>query len=94
MGAAVRAGRAFAGVVRNYRKDGTPFWNEVTIRPVRTNGHVERFVGTVDDVTKITELDAAKRQADMDVVAAKARTEAERNITAYIFHEFRMQTKL
>ena len=57
---AVRTGKSYSGTVRNYKKDGTPFWNEVTIRAVRIDSHIEEFVGTIDDVTEKIELEAAK----------------------------------
>ena len=39
-------------VVRNYRKDGTMFWNEVTIAPVFDNqGAIQYFVGVQNDIT-------------------------------------------
>ncbi|WP_136718468.1 PAS domain S-box protein [Halorientalis salina] len=39
-------------VLRNYRKDGTVFWNHVTIAPIRDeNGEVTNFVGFQEDVT-------------------------------------------
>ena len=50
---------------------------------------VERFIGTVDDVTEKIELAAAKRGAEMAVLAAETRARAERDVTAYVFHEFR-----
>ena len=34
-GAAVREGRHCTVVLRNYRKDGNLFWNELSIYPVR-----------------------------------------------------------
>lgn len=39
-------------VLRNYRKDGTMFWNEVSISPVRDkNGVLTHFIGMQNDVT-------------------------------------------
>ncbi|MFC7042008.1 PAS domain S-box protein [Halonotius sp. GCM10025705] len=39
--------------LRNYRKDGTPFWNRVTIAPVRDDdGEVVNYVGFQEDVTE------------------------------------------
>jgi len=39
--------------LRNYRKDGTPFWNRVTIAPVRDDdGVVVNFIGFQQDVTE------------------------------------------
>ena len=37
----------------NYRKDGTPFWNDLYVAPVRDgDGHVTHFVGVQHDVSK------------------------------------------
>lgn len=39
--------------LRNYRKDGTPFWNDLYISPVRDNdGQVAHFVGVQHDITE------------------------------------------
>ncbi len=39
-------------VIRNYRKDGAPFWNELTISPVHDGrGQVTHFVGVLVDIT-------------------------------------------
>lgn len=40
------------GVIRNYRKDGTPFWCDVYIAPVRDDdGEVHHFVSAMYDIT-------------------------------------------
>jgi signal transduction histidine kinase len=40
-------------VLRNYRKDGTLFWNELSVYPVRDEeGRVANFVGVQNDVTE------------------------------------------
>jgi len=40
-------------VIKNYRKDGTEFWNELTLSPVRDGtGKVIRYLGIQDDVTQ------------------------------------------
>jgi diguanylate cyclase (GGDEF)-like protein/PAS domain S-box-containing protein len=39
--------------LRNYRKDGTLFYNELHIAPVRSaKGHVTNFVGVLNDITE------------------------------------------
>jgi PAS domain S-box-containing protein len=49
---ATRANRPATVELINYRKDGTPFWNEVHISPVRdARGEVVRFVGVQVDVS-------------------------------------------
>src|SRR5215204_1453210 len=42
---AVREGRPCTVVLKNYRKDGTPFWNELSIYPVRDEeGRLTNFL--------------------------------------------------
>ncbi len=39
--------------LRNYRKDGTLFWNELRVSPVRNaRGRVTHFVGVLNDITE------------------------------------------
>ncbi|WP_323674782.1 ATP-binding protein [Halorubellus sp. PRR65] len=38
--------------LRNYRADGTSFWNRVTVAPVYDDGAVTHYVGIQDDVTE------------------------------------------
>jgi PAS domain S-box-containing protein len=53
MRAALNAGQPFEGEILNYRKDGSPFWNELTIAPiVDPAGGAIRFVGIQRDVTE------------------------------------------
>ncbi|KZE37835.1 biphenyl 2,3-dioxygenase [Bhargavaea cecembensis] len=47
---AIRKEATVTVTVKNYKKDGTPFWNRVHIEPVRTGGRLF-FVGTQTDVT-------------------------------------------
>src|SRR5690349_19841233 len=38
--------------VRNYRKDGTPFWNELSLNPIlNADGDVTHFLGKLTDVS-------------------------------------------
>ena len=51
--AAVLEGRHCSVVLRNYRKDGTLFWNELSIYPVRDEKRrVTNFVGVQNDITE------------------------------------------
>ncbi len=50
--AALEEGRDCKVVLQNYRKDGSPFWNELSVSPVRDEqGRLVNFVGVLDDVT-------------------------------------------
>ncbi|MDO8188962.1 EAL domain-containing protein [Conexibacter sp. JD483] len=52
MRAAVRSGEECWVTVRNYRRDGSPFWNEIFLMPVRDDdGVVRRYIGILHDVT-------------------------------------------
>ncbi|MFC0679655.1 PAS domain-containing protein [Lysobacter korlensis] len=49
---AIHAGRDCLVTLRNYRKDGSMFWNELSLAPMRgPDGRVWRYVGIQKDVT-------------------------------------------
>jgi sigma-B regulation protein RsbU (phosphoserine phosphatase) len=55
--------------ILNYRKDGEPFWNRLSITPIRDDaGVVTHFVGIQSDVT-------ARRRAEDALTAAKTELE-------------------
>ena len=65
---AIREQRSCRVVVRNYRKDGTLFFQEMSISPVHDEqGHLTHFIGIQDDITarKLLE-DRLARQALLD----------------------------
>jgi PAS domain S-box-containing protein len=67
--AAIESEQSATVELQNYRKDGEPFWNEVTIAPVRDpDGDVTHYVGFQNDVTDRKEAELAlereRRQLD------------------------------
>src|SRR4029079_3281952 len=54
--------------LKNFRKDGTLFWNEYTLAPVRDeSGQVTHFVGGMNDVTEAkTYEEQLAHQANFD----------------------------
>jgi PAS domain S-box-containing protein/diguanylate cyclase (GGDEF)-like protein len=53
---ALATGQDTDTVLLNFRKDGTPFWNEVSISAVRNSaGQITHFIGTQIDVTERVE---------------------------------------
>jgi diguanylate cyclase (GGDEF)-like protein/PAS domain S-box-containing protein len=61
---AIDTARPFQGELLNYRKDGTPFWNDLSLTPVfDARGQVSQYVGVQRDVT-------ARRQADAQLLLA------------------------
>jgi len=70
---ATRERRPATVELRNYRKDGTPFWNEVHISPVRDErGEVVRFVGVQVDVSAYREEQRRLVREQTARVAAQA----------------------
>ncbi len=50
---AIKKGESCQVEVRNYKKDGTLFWNEVSINPIKNeNGIVTHFIGIQNDITE------------------------------------------
>lgn len=49
---AIKNGAVFSGEILNYRKDKTPYWNELTITPVRNaENEITNFIGVVRDIS-------------------------------------------
>lgn len=69
---AVKSNQPCRQVIRNYRKDGTPFWNELSLSTVKNqaDGHTY-FVGVQKDVT--TQVKAQQRVAQLEKELAEAR---------------------
>ena len=65
---AIRLREEGGALLRNYRKDGALFWNDVHIAPVRTPDEmVTHFVGVLNDVTEIKRYEEElERQASVD----------------------------
>lgn len=72
--AAIQNESPITTVLRNYRKDGRRFYNELTISPVRDNeGKLVAFVGIQNDIT--ARIDAEQRISDFySVVSHELRT--------------------
>jgi PAS domain S-box-containing protein len=69
MRAAIDAEEPVSVELRNYRKDGTQFWNRVSIAPVRDDdGTVTNYVGFQQDVTE-------RRQREQDLQLFKRAVE-------------------
>jgi PAS domain S-box-containing protein len=84
---AVAAGEECHVTILNYRKDGTPFWNELRITPLRNDaGIVTHFVGVQADVTDRTEFEESLRRAE---ARAQAASQAKSEFLANMSHEIR-----
>jgi sigma-B regulation protein RsbU (phosphoserine phosphatase) len=64
--------------ILNYRKDGTTFWNRLSITPVRdAAGAVTHFIGVQSDIT-------ARRQAEEALQRSKAALEHDMRLAARV----------
>lgn len=71
---ALREQRECRVLLRNYKKDGTPFWNDLTVTPVRNEmGRVVQFAGVQFDVS---EREHALRRASTESAIIRALAES------------------
>ena len=57
--------RKGVAILKNFRKDGTPFWNELSLSPISDdNGQLTHYVGIQTDVTKRVDLEMALRESE------------------------------
>jgi PAS domain S-box-containing protein len=84
---AVTAGRAATVTIRNYRKDGKTFWNEVNISPLKDeSGRLIHFVGILQDVTNRMRTEDNLREAKTQ---AEVANRAKSDFVAKMSHELR-----
>ena len=68
--AAIKAQREGKAVLRNYRKDGSLFWNELSIAPVRDESDkVTHYIGVQNDISDAKRYqEALEHQANHDIL--------------------------
>ncbi|PAU89831.1 hypothetical protein CK507_02885 [Pseudomonas sp. WN033] len=67
---AISAGRPCREVIRNYRKDGSLFWNELSITPVFNEAdQLTYFIGIQKDVT--AQVEAQQRLQELEAQVAQ-----------------------
>ncbi|MBL8134641.1 MAG: PAS domain-containing protein [Anaerolineae bacterium] len=85
---ALRGAQDCTIVLRNYRKDGTPFWNELFTSPVFDDqGRLTHFVGIQTDVTRRVEAEEALRRERDSLEKALAQL---RHTQAMLVHSEKM----
>jgi PAS domain S-box-containing protein len=68
---ALKHGQADTVNLRNYRKDGTLFWNELSISPIYDNqGNLTHFVGIQNDITDRQQVEHSLKQQLAAIEAA------------------------
>lgn len=68
--AAVKDGRQCRAVLRSYRKDGSMFWNEAHVAPVKSNaGNITHYVAILQDISETRRYqEELARQANYDAL--------------------------
>ena len=62
---AIREHREVVVVLKNFRKDGVAFWNELSLSPIlNREGELTHFVGIQSDVTARVDFEAALRESE------------------------------
>jgi PAS domain S-box-containing protein len=84
---AIRNHKECAVTILNYRRDGTPFWNDLQIAPiVNDDGEVTHYIGIQTDVTERVDAEWELWQARN---AAEAANRAKSRFLASMSHEIR-----
>lgn len=79
--AAIAKGEACLVTLRNYRKDGAMFWNELSISPVHNlGGKLTHFIGIQKDVTARVMLEEHLRRSGEDLSNLKQQLTTLANI--------------
>jgi len=61
----LKKGKPFHGEILNYHKNGTPFWNELSISPVFNNsGNLTHFVGVQQDISERKQAEKALHESE------------------------------
>lgn len=68
-------------VIRNYRKDGATFWNELYMSPVLdASGNITHFVGIQNDVTRRVEAERKERELSIELRQKNEKLQALNNV--------------
>lgn len=83
----LNSGGSCREILRNYRKDGTPFWNELSLSTVKNPSDGQTyFVGVQKDVTvqvkaqqRVAQLEAQVAELQAQLIALKATNGENKN---------------
>ncbi len=82
---ALREQRECVVEILNYRKDGTPFWNRLSITPIRdADQRVTHYIGVQTDITARKNAEDALRRAKEELEVANRRMKTELEMAARI----------
>ncbi len=85
--AALQRGEATQVILRNYRKNGTLFWNEITLSPLRDDQGISHYISLQNDVTSRERLASevsARREELLRQTHLLSQTEAIADIGGWV----------
>jgi PAS domain S-box-containing protein len=67
---AIEAGESVQVELRNYQRDGTPFWNDVRLAPITVDDEIPYYVGFQQDITlrKEHQRHLERQRDDLDIL--------------------------
>jgi PAS domain S-box-containing protein len=85
---AITERRPFRGEILDYRKDGTPFWCELSVAPILDpSGEVTHFVGLQSDITERKQA-AERLSLTQDQLRQAQKMEAVGQLAGGVAHDF------
>lgn len=85
--ASIREERECLVEILNYRKDGTTFWNRLSITPVRdASGVLTHFIGVQSDISARRRAEEGLREANLELQKANDRMVGDLEAAARIQH--------
>jgi PAS domain S-box-containing protein len=82
---ALREERSCTVEILNYRKDGSPFWNRLSITPIRNSrGDTTHFIGVQSDITGQKSTESALRRLNEQLESARNRLQKDLEAAAMV----------
>ena len=86
---AIEEGKECQVVLRNFQKDGTPFWNELSIAPVyNSRRHLTHFIGVQTDITDRQRAEEELYSQSQALATFSANLKHLHRITTYNYKNF------